>query len=364
VTAEAGRIGKRGPMDTKANCPGWIGRVCSIAATLALFGISSTAVAADKVVVGVIGSLSDAPFYLSIDNGYFAEAGIEPQLEAIPSLAKQVAPLSAGELDVASGAMAAGLYNAVSRGIPMKIVADKGRNAPGYGFNAIMVRKDLYDDGTIRSLKDLKGRTIATIGTGSADVSVLNEAMRSVGLGYDDLTQTELALPNHLTALENKALPLTLTPEPFATMMIDRKVAVKLATVDQFYPDQQQTVLIYGGKFIAERPEVARRFMTAFLRGLRAYLAGLEDGRIAGPNADAVVASLIKHSRFKDAGLLRRIVPAAMDPDGQVNAAGIEKDWALLKQKGFIQATVTPQELIDMSFAAQAARALGPFKTP
>ena len=338
--------------------------MCSIVASLALCGIASAAFAADRVVVGVIGSLSDAPFFLAIDKGYFAAAGIEPQLEGIPSLAKQIAPLSSGELDVASGAMAAGLYNAVNRGIPMKIVADKGRNAPGYGFNAIMVRKDLYDNGTIRALKDLKGQTIATIGTGSADVSLLNEAMKSVGLGYDDLRQTELALPNHLTALENKALPLTLTPEPFATMMVDREVAVKLAMVDQFYPNQQQTVLIYGGKFINERRDVARRFMTAFLRGVRAYLAGLEDGRIAGPNADEVVASLIRHSRVKDAALLRRIVPAAMDPDGQVNAAGIEKDWAFLKQKGFIQAVVTPKELIDMSFAAEAARALGPFKAP
>ncbi len=351
-------------MDAKGNSMRRIGRACGIVVALALCGSSSIAVAADKVVVGVVGSLSDAPFYLAIDQGYFAEAGIEPRLEEIPSLAKQIAPLSSGDLDVASGAMAAGLYNAVNRGIPMKIVADKGRNAPGYGFNTIMVRKDLYDDGTIRSLKDLKGQTIATIGTGSADVSVLNEAMKSVGLSYDDLTQSELALPNHLAALENKALPLTLTPEPFATMMVDRKVAVKLAMVDQFYPDQQQTVLIYGGRFIDARRDVAQRFMTAFLRGLRAYMAGLKDGRIAGPGADAVIASLIRHGRVKDAGLLRRIVPAAMDPDGRVNAAGIEKDWAFLKQKGFIQATVTPRELIDMSFAAEAARALGPFKAP
>ena len=341
-----------------------IDRVWSIVGLLALCGISTAAPAADKVVVGAIGSLSDAPFFLAIDKGYFAEAGIAPQFEEIPSLAKQIAPLSSGDLDVASGAMSAGLYNAVNRGIPMKIVADKGRNAPGYGFNTIMVRKDLYDNGTITSLKDLKGQTIATIGTGSADVSLLNEAMKSVGLGYDDLTQTELALPSHLTALENKALPLTLTPEPFATMMVDRKVAVKLAMVDQFYPNQQQTVLIYGGKFINERRDVAQRFMTAFLRGLRAYMAGLKDGRIAGPNADEVIASLIRHSRVKDADLLRRIVPAAMDPDGQVNAAGIEKDWAFLKQKGFIQAAVTPRELIDMSFAAEAARALGLFKAP
>jgi hypothetical protein len=61
-----------------------IGRVCSIIGSLAFCGISPTAVAADKVVMGVIQSLSDAPFFLAIDKGYFAEAGIEPRLEEIP----------------------------------------------------------------------------------------------------------------------------------------------------------------------------------------------------------------------------------------------------------------------------------------
>jgi hypothetical protein len=35
-----------------------------------------------------------------------------------------------------------------------------------------------------------------------------------------------------------------------------------------------------------------------------------------------------------------------------------------LKQKGFIRAAGTPTDLIDMSFPAEAARGLGPFKAP
>ncbi len=331
---------------------------------LVFLGVSLPAMAADKVVVGVVGSLSDVPFFLAIDKGYFQEAGIEPQFEQIPSLAKQIAPLSSGDLDVASGAVSAGLYNAVNRGIPMKIVADKGRNAPGYGYNTIVVRTDLYDSGAIKSLAGLKGQTIATIGVGSSDVSVLNEAMRSVGLSYDDLKQTDLALPNHIVALENKALPLTLTPEPFATMIVDKGIGVKLAMVDQFYPNQQQTVLIYGDKFITSRRDVAQRFMTAYVRGLRTYMTALKDGHIAGPNADEVIASLIKHGRVKDASLLKRIVPVAMDPDGHLNVAGIQKDWEFLKAKGFITVAVTPKELIDESFVDAAVKALGPYKKP
>jgi len=333
-----------------------------LVAAIMLLGASAPGLAADKVVVGMINSMSDAPFFLAIDNGYFKDEGIDAQLELSPSLANQVAPLSIGELDVASGAISAGVYNAVDRGIPIKIVADKGRNAPQYGFNAIMVRKDLYDSGKVKSLADLKGGTIAMIGVGSSDLSVMNEAMKSVGLMYDDIKVTQLALPNHLVAMKNKALEWTLTPDPFATKMVEEGVAVKLATVDRFYPNAQQTVLIYGSRFIKDWPDVAQRFMNAYVRGIRAYVDGLADGRIAGQNADQVIASLIKHGREKDAALLRKIVPVWIDPNGQLYVASVEKDFQFLAAKGFIKGPVTPAELIDNTFVAAANKKLGPYK--
>lgn len=334
----------------------------SLLASLMLLSAATPGFAADKVVVGMIDSMSDAPFFLAIDNRYFNEQRIDPQFEVIPSLAAQVAPLSAGQLDVASGAISAGVYNAVDRGIPIKIVADKGRNAPHYGYNAIMVRKDLYDSGKVKSLVDLKGGTIAIIGVGSSDLSVINEAMKSVGLTYNDVKVTQLALPNHLIAMKNKAVEFTLTPDPFATQMVEEGVAVKLATVDQFYPDAQQTVLIFGSKFINDRPDVAQRFMVAYIRGVRAYVSGLANGRIAGKNADQVIASLIKHGREKDAALLKKIVPVWIDPDGYLNAASITKDFDFLKQQNFIRGPVTPNELIDKTFVAAADKKLGPYK--
>lgn len=329
-----------------------------------VLAMSGSAVAADKVKVGIVGSFSDAPLYLALEKGYFKEAGIEPEFEELGALTRQVAPLSAGQLDVASGNISAGLYNAVDRSIPMKVVADKGRNAPGYGYNAIMVRKDLYDSGAVKSAADMKGRSLATIGAGSADMSIINEFMKTGKLGYDDVKQSVLTLPNHLIALENKGIDATLTPEPFASIIEAKGVGVKLATVDSFYPDQQQLVLIYGAKFIQDRKDVAQRFMKAYIRGVRAYMDGLKDGKIAGPNADDVIATIIKYTRTKDAGLLKRIAPVVVDGDGKVNLAGMKKDWEFLKSKDLVKQTTTPEELLDMSFADAAVKELGPYKKP
>ena len=333
-----------------------------IAAGLMLVATSMPSLAADTVKLGMIGSVGDAPIYYALDKGYFAEAGINLDLEPMGSLAKQIAPLSTGELDAGCGAISAGLYNAVNRAIPMKVVADKGRNAPGYGYNSIIVRKDLVDSGAVKTLADLKGRTIATIGVGSTDMSILNEAMKTVGLSYDDIKQTSLTLPNHLIALENKGIEATLTPEPVATMILDKGVGVRLATVDRFYPDQQQTVIVFSNKFMKDRPEVAERFMVAYLRGVRAYMDALKDGLIAGKGADDVISSIMNHTGPKDAALLKRIFPPVIDPNGEVNLASMKKDWEFLKSKGLIDKATTPEDIVDMSYVQAAVKKLGPYK--
>lgn len=332
-----------------------------MAAALALVAGTMPSLADDTVKLGMIGSVGDAPIYYALDNGYFADAGIKLEMEPMGSLAKQIAPLSTGELDAGCGAISAGLYNAVNRAIPMKVVADKGRNAPGYGYNSIIVRKDLVDSGAVKTLADLKGRTIATIGVGSTDMSILNEAMKTVGLTYDDLKQTSLTLPNHLIALENKGIEATLTPEPVATMILDKGAGVRLTTVDRFYPDQQQTVIVFSNKFMKDRPEVAERFMVAYLRGVRAYMNALKDGLIAGKGADDVIASIMNHAGPKDAALLKRIFPVVIDPNGEVNLASMKKDWEFLKSKGLIDKATTPEDIVDMSYVKAAVKKLGPY---
>ena len=78
---------------------------------------ASPARAADKVVVGTGGSASDAPFYLAQDKGFFKDEGLEVDLIVLDSGAKVIAPLGTGELDVGSGALSVGFWNALIRGV-------------------------------------------------------------------------------------------------------------------------------------------------------------------------------------------------------------------------------------------------------
>ncbi|MEN3276897.1 MAG: NitT/TauT family transport system substrate-binding protein, partial [Massilia sp.] len=127
--------------------------------------------------VGVSGASSDAVFYIAHKKNYFKEEGLTVAFTQFDSAAKMVAPLGNGQLDVGGGSPSAGLYNAVARGIDIKIVADKGSTPPGYGFQPLLVRKDLVDSGRYKTLKDLKGMKIAGSAPGSASTSTLNQAL-------------------------------------------------------------------------------------------------------------------------------------------------------------------------------------------
>src|SRR5690242_21412395 len=76
-------------------------------------------------------SMSDAGIYLAQDRGYFQEQGLEVDYVNFDAGSRMIAPLAQDQIDVAAGATSAGLFNAWSRDIPIKVVADKGSQPPG-----------------------------------------------------------------------------------------------------------------------------------------------------------------------------------------------------------------------------------------
>src|SRR5256885_14942956 len=124
-------------MSTIRRSPTWI---LAAAALVAATGWSGS-LRAQELTIGTTGSSSDAPFFIADKKGYFAEQGLKVKIIRFDSAAKMIPSLGTGELDVGSGATSAGLYNALKRGVDIRIVADKARAAKGHGFEAILLRK-------------------------------------------------------------------------------------------------------------------------------------------------------------------------------------------------------------------------------
>jgi NitT/TauT family transport system substrate-binding protein len=336
-------------------------RICSLAAC-AMLAATGAARAADTVTVGAAATTSDAPIYIADKKGFFKEEGIDVKVTDFRSAADMVAPLGAGQLDAGAGSASAGLYNAVARGIKIKIVADKASSPPGYGATKILVRKDHVESGRYKEAKDLKGMKFAMNAPGVSNTATLNALLKSVGLQYSDVETVEMPFPDHVAALKNKSVDASASVEPGPTIAIRNGFAVLLKGDDEIIPNHQIAVLLYSEEFASKKADAARRFMRAYLKGVRFYNGALANGKMAGPNADEVIAILAASTPIKDPAIYKSITPTGMNPDGKVNMASLADDYAFYKSRGLIRDDVRLEQVVDHSFAEAAVKELGPYR--
>jgi NitT/TauT family transport system substrate-binding protein len=310
--------------------------------------------------VGVVSSSSDGGIFIAIDRGYFQEEGLQVETQQFQTAVDQIAPLGAGQIDIGTGAIAAGLYNAIGRGVPLRIVADKGSTpAPEWDFSALMVRKDLVDSGQVRDYKDLRGLTIVTTAPSNSTEVDVAAALEKGGLTLADINFQHMSFPDMITAFQNRAIDAGIVIEPFVSRIEKQGTAVRWKGTQDFYGNQQVAVIMYGPKLVEEQQEVARRWMTAYLRGLRDYNDGFGPKRL---RRDEVVQTLIKHTPIKDASVYDEIRPAGLDPDGKLEMPSIRRDLAYYEQTGKVTAQIDLAKVIDTSFQEYALRQLGPYQ--
>ena len=82
------------------------------------------------------------------------------------------------------------MINSIAKGAHVHIVADKGRMAPGFcNSTAFMVRRDLYTNGIVKNVSDLKGRKIS--GSSEQNYGVFR-ALALGNLSTDDVEMVDL----------------------------------------------------------------------------------------------------------------------------------------------------------------------------
>jgi NitT/TauT family transport system substrate-binding protein len=300
--------------------------------------------------VGVLNTITDIPLILADRKGFFAGEGLKVNFTAFASSSNMVVPLATGQLDVGGGGAGVGLYNAVARKLDIKIVADKASDPKGYGFESLLVRSDLVKSGRYHTPKDLKGMTMSANQPGGVSYIMLVELLRKYGLTPADVKLQNLDFPDHVLALANGKLDATITEEPYATLAASGGQAIRAMTSDQWYPDQEISVLIYGRDFLTKH-DLAVRFMRAYLRGVRYYDAALKNGHIINQTTEV-----------KTPKLCTDMIAMAIDPNAKLNLAGMRDDLAVFGAEGLTVGDVSVNDSVDESFLDAALRGIGPYK--
>jgi len=315
--------------------------------------------AADKVKVGVLKLTSSASVFVGIEKGHFKEFGIEPELVFFQAAAPIATALAAGQVEVGATGLTAALYNIVLGGEKLWIVADKGREWPGYPLVGIVVQKDLYDGG-LRSIKDLKGKRIGITQLGSTFHFHIGNILEKEGLKLADVKIVPLqAMPATVEALKGKQVDAILVPQPFPGAVEAQGFGKILAWAGDLYPWQIATIF-YSKGFAGDR-EKALAFMKGYVKASRYYsdaALAQRDGRVVpGANYDEVVAITAKYT-----GARPEIIKLGFpyqDRNARLLVPDIERQMKWWVEHGFMKSMIPLKEVVDTSFVEEAIRQLG-----
>jgi NitT/TauT family transport system substrate-binding protein len=334
---------------------------CNPATTVPATPASSTSTAAApvvtppadavKVTMGYVPALIFAPVMIAKDKGYFAEQGLNVNLQALGGGSDIVAQTATGQFDAAIGGAGPGFFNAISSGLPLTVIA------PGHAegnpvATPLMISKAACESGAITSVADLKGKKVSVNAPGSATEYWLSQALGIGGLKLSDIDLQTLPFPDAVVALGAGAIDAAMIGEPYATMAEQQGLAVRLATD---FPVQgiQPTVVFANDNFLKDHPDAAKGLVTAYLKASRE----LANGGLSDPTDLAILESYTHTSAAVLAAAVHPIYPA----DGKFDLAGLQTLQTFFRQLGVLEydTDLDPASFVDTQYVAAAIATLG-----
>lgn len=308
------------------------------------------------VKVGMKQVVSDAGILIGMAKGYYKDLGIKIEPVQFNTGQEMINALAAGQLDVGATVTASGLFNAMSRDIPVKIVADKGINVAGKGYYRLVVRKDLVD--TIKDFADLRGRKIAIVGTASLDEIALDRVLNKGGMTTKDVDlQVIRSFPDMLVSLGNKSIDAAMVIEPFIAVGIAKGIVDPWKDPVTYDPEAQTALLVFGTS-MTTRPDIANRFMTAYVKSHRDY----NDAFFKDKGKKELIDILCKFSVVNDPVMYEKMFPVGLNPDGYLRMKGIEMDLDWYKQRNLLKADIKVQDAVDNKYVDFALKVLGKYQ--
>ncbi len=210
------------------------------------------------------------PVFVANQKGFFKEAGLDVQVTKFAGAQQVMEGMLSGRLEgSANGVGSANLaIGEIAQPGMIKIFCTNPSNAK-YVLEEIIVPKD----SPYKSIADLKGKKVIS-GPGIQNVTIAKEILAKAGATGAQVT--ELDIGQHVAALATGQVDAAYTLEPTGTVgRLNGTTRVLEAGVVAHYILGDPLAPWHGGvasltsEFITKYPEVTKRYIDAYLRGVR-----------------------------------------------------------------------------------------------
>ncbi|WP_455212154.1 ABC transporter substrate-binding protein [Kaarinaea lacus] len=306
----------------------------------------------EKIRIGWVYAMANAPVIIASEKGYFEEMGLDAEIRSFTSGPIVHQALAAGELDMAYIGSPP-VYHWYSRGLDSRILAKVN-----YGQAAVLVRKD----SGIEDLQGLKGKKMAGVKKGSGmDVLlrgyVLNEAAHMEP--DKDVSIVPMPSGNMGPSVESKVVDGAFIWEPFTSQF-------ELRGESKVIFDMNEAVPKYPWYVVMAMPDALKNKRSAIMKVLAAHKKAVEFLNSSPDAGNDIIAAAFKLEDVKNektgeitTGL--QVVAQARKRLGwewdltekDMNFIQNLMDYSL--SLGYINKPLKANELVDRSFANEVA---------
>jgi NitT/TauT family transport system substrate-binding protein len=327
--------------------------------TAAALSLGATAAQAqDKVRVSFNPQIySWLPFFLAIDKGYFKAEKLD--IEAITyggSALTQIPMLARGDQDIAGMVTGPGFFNQYAEGFGIKLIASNAHAKKGWHDTMwMMVRKDVWDSGKVKTLADLKGLTVELGPKGSPVYLTSTQAILSAGLSPKDVNTTERlrAVTDALPLFKNKAMDVITIVEPIVGRLEAEGLAVRWKPSYELLPWFQESYLAANPKFLAEKRDITKRFLKAYFKAAKEITDG------GGKWTPDTLAAVVKWSKFPKEVIEKIPGPQHVGQMGTIDTSSIERQQKIWMDAGLVKEKRPLSEMVDTSIVEEVRKEMG-----
>jgi ABC-type nitrate/sulfonate/bicarbonate transport system substrate-binding protein len=247
----------------------------------------------------------------------------------------------AGELDAGTAPGLAVIF-ARAQGMDMKIVASVCLEAKGdkYFTTTYMVK----EGGPVKSVKDLKGGTIAVVGIKTATDLWARAGLINAGLVPDkDTKVVPMAFPVIGDAVRTDKVSAGTFVEPFYSAERAKGGLRTLFTaVDAVGYDHELLDIFFGEKFLKQHPDAVRAFLADYVAVTKYYLSNMEQAKRDLHKAGFVKTPIdiyLKNADWK------------RDPNARVDVDSLKKLATFMHEKlQWLDKPVNVDSMVDQGF--------------
>lgn len=234
-----------------------------------------------RIRMGYAPYISGGPYFIAQAKGYFKKLNIEIEPTSHVDGSLSMPALAAGELDITGATLSAGLFNLMAKGTGLRLFFERGREAPGWGSNAIMVSNEMWEKGFRGpdGYRLAKGRKIGISSRGSVAQYLHTVGLDKAGLKEGDLDwQWGLTPQASLPLMQQNRIDILNMPLPGAYAAQNKGIGKVATWSDELAPDFVLACSVASEKFLREKHSAAVRFSMAIMQGNIEFMAAAKSG--------------------------------------------------------------------------------------